>query len=155
MNIFLPYENDIERSVRSLDDRRLIKQILECKTLLDIACGYRKGYANHPVARHYNAYPHFLTVYGRLCCHEYFDRFGKIHEYNDFFLLSTFKFCPIKAIPFYAEYPATDPRCIRTTENVSELFQQKLIRKWNTDKIKPKWTNRGIPEFYKGEKDSD
>lgn len=30
MNIFLPYEEDIERSVRSLDDKRLNKQILEC-----------------------------------------------------------------------------------------------------------------------------
>jgi hypothetical protein len=31
MNIFLPYENDIEKSVMSLDDKGLNKQILECK----------------------------------------------------------------------------------------------------------------------------
>jgi hypothetical protein len=41
--------------------------------------------------------------------------------------------------------------CIRTTENVSNLFRQKLIMKWNNDKLKnrnPKWTNRESPKWY-------
>ena len=40
------------------------------------------------------------------------------------------------------------PNYIRTTENVSVLYQVKLIRKWETDKKPPKWTKRGMPSFY-------
>ena len=40
------------------------------------------------------------------------------------------------------------PNYIRTTDNVSYLYQAKLIKKWETDKKPPKWTNRGMPSFY-------
>jgi hypothetical protein len=40
------------------------------------------------------------------------------------------------------------PNYIRTTENVSELYQKKLINKWQNDKRPPKWTNREKPDFY-------
>ena len=49
MNIFLPYEYDIKKSVISLDDRRLIKQILEVHQLARIKIENRSGgYSNHP-----------------------------------------------------------------------------------------------------------
>jgi hypothetical protein len=60
-----------------------------------------------------------------------------------------------KFTPYYMEGSKGQPNYIRTTENVSALFQQKLINKWNNDKAKgrePKWTNRQVPEFYKKEK---
>ena len=52
MNIFLPYENDIGASVRSLDDVRLNKQIEECKTILNAILEHKKsglklGYFHH------------------------------------------------------------------------------------------------------------
>ena len=34
MNVFLPYERNLKKSVQSLDDKRLNKQILECYQLL-------------------------------------------------------------------------------------------------------------------------
>jgi hypothetical protein len=56
VNIFLPYENDIKKSVESLDDRRLNKQILECKQLLSLSIDEYscvdvsdRGYRNHPI----------------------------------------------------------------------------------------------------------
>ena len=147
MNIFLPYENDIERSVAALDDRRLIKQILECKQLLEVAIGQNTGWSNHPVAVHYRKYPEFIACYGYAACAEFWFRFDKNHALDDYFTDAFTAYKP--AVPFYAEYPATDPRCIRPTENVTALFQAKLVRKWNTDKISPKWTNRERPEFYK------
>lgn len=40
---------------------------------------------------------------------------------------------------------------IITTENVGELYQKLLCAKWDSDKVKPKWTNRDKPEFYNHE----
>lgn len=41
MNVFMPCKS-IGKSVQSLDDARLRKQILECKVLLDGAIAYQK-----------------------------------------------------------------------------------------------------------------
>ena len=54
--------------------------------------------------------------------------------------------------PYYMEGSKDSPNCIRTTENVSRLFQDKLCKMWDNDKANgrpPKWTNRQAPEFYK------
>ena len=40
-----------------------------------------------------------------------------------------------------------DPDNIRTTENVSILYQEKLIQKWISSKYTVKWTNRPTPQF--------
>lgn len=150
MNIFLPYENDIIKSVQSLNDKRLIKQILECKQIYMAASGESQGYKNHPIVVHYKHYIQIVLIYGSKCCIEYFLRFRKHHKYWDWFnMCGSHTDLIINYIPFYAEYPKTDKRCIRTTENVSELYQKKLIDKWQNDKIEPKWTNRDAPEFYK------
>lgn len=77
MNIFLPYENDITKSVQSLDDTRLNKQILEVYQLLQNAIKEDKGeeingYKNHPVYIFYKNNPVFIIFYGKKCCDEYF-----------------------------------------------------------------------------------
>lgn len=162
MNIFFP-ENTISKSVAALDDRRLIKQIVECKTLLGIATGEGKqGYAKHPVAEYYKPYAKVVAAYGFYACVEYDARFNKKHNcVNNFvaFLLMQ-NVTPIELIvagdqtwyftkPFYCEGSKNDPNCIRTTENVQELFRAKLCKKWDTDKIAPKWTNSEPPKWYK------
>ena len=50
-------------------------------------------------------------------------------------------------IPFYMEGSRGSNNYVRTTSNVSKLYQNKLNNKWDNDK-NPKWTNRNIPEFY-------
>lgn len=169
MNIFLPYENDIQKSVQSLDDLRLNKQILECYQLLSNAFKEQrgeeiKGYKNHPIYVHYKSNPHFLCLYGWVCCEEYLHRFNKCHKLRGFFynIKSTtvlyYTFCKMKEgkpydkfeyTPFYMEGSKGQPNYIRTTENVSALYQAKLITKWETDKKPPKWTNREMPSFYR------
>ena len=171
MNIFLPYEDNIVKSVLVLDNSRLIKQILEVKQLLlnAIKESYGeipKGYANHPVYKFYKENIAFLCYYGYIACQEYQYRFGKEHElFCEFSSLFMSKFCgyidpytyKLKQppyTPYYMEGSKGKPNYIRTTTNVSALFQQKLINKWNNDKAKgrpPKWTNRQVPEFYKKE----
>ena len=157
MNIFLPYENDIVKSVQSLDDKRLNKQILECYQLLSNAIkekngGVVVGYKNHPIYVHYKGSIKFLAYYGWECCYEYYLRFNKPHKLCLEFVKIGYHSPYYHYTPFYMEGSKNSPNCIRTTDNVSELYQKKLIDKWDTDKAKgrnPKWTNRGAPEFYK------
>lgn len=159
MNIFLPYENDIEKSVMSLDDKRLNKQILECKQLLSLAIDEKacvdiskRGYKNHPIYTHYKYDLKFLSLYGYYCCLEYKFRFNKEHsihkyfddkriEYNRLQLFTTY-------LPYYMEGSKGKPNYIRTTSNVGHLYRMKLIEKWVMDKRQPKWTNREVPSFY-------
>ena len=162
MNIFLPYEDNVVASVRALDDKRLIKQISECYQLLYNAiaerAGYEvKGYKNHPIYVHYKDSIGFLIFYCGVCCYEYRWRFGKEHKY--YYVLASGlipknhpqrdELLNPKFVPFYMEGSKGQPNYIRTTENVSELFQRKLIKKWQNDKRPPKWTNGEMPEFYK------
>ena len=173
MNVFMPCAT-IEDSVRALDNKRLIKQILECEQILEankrVNEGEQKvGYANHPIVKHYRDLGWggtlFLILYEWACCREYKKRFGKDHHAYDVLFeywmglvtckdptnpLKGYKIPPI----MYAEGSIKSPNCIRETdsEKVFELFKQKLIKKWNSDKYPPRWTNRGKPSWYKGER---
>ena len=84
MNLFMPFP-DIKRSVESLDDRRLNKQILECYQIHRVAMGASEGYKNHPIVAFYINHHKFVSDYGYYCCLEYTYRTGKQHKYNDYF----------------------------------------------------------------------
>lgn len=177
MNIFLPYEDNVEHSVSSLDDVRLNKQAVECYQLLTMAEREKelgeptsKGHYHHPVYQFYKSNPQFLVYYGYQCCQEYCYRFKKwiapthyfesiMEKYGmiiDYDLVSEggwrYGITKPEFTPYYMEGSKDSPNCIRTTENVSRLFQDKLCKKWDNDKANgrpPKWTNRQAPEFYK------
>lgn len=159
MNIFMP-EETIYDSVKALDDKRLIKQILECKTILDVAMDEeKKGYARHPVIVYYKDFPQFVFAYIVTACEEYEYRFGKVHKLMEFTFDNYCQFdnyCKnfysvhkenVKA--FYCDGSIKDENCIRTTDNTVELFRNKLCKKWDNDKYPPKWTNRQPPIWYK------
>lgn len=155
----------------SLDDVRLNKQTLECEKLLKMSEKETKGIAltgrghhNHPVYKFYKNNPQFLSYYGLSCCAEFFVRKGKSHPSHKYFNIVWLRynvnkindylqiFEQPKFIPYYMEGSVGQPNYIRTTENVSKLFQDKLVKKWDGDVAKgrpPKWTNRQVPEFYK------
>ena len=180
MNIFLS-QDTIADSVKDLDDLRLQKQLVECYQLLTLAIkeqqeGYevKAGHYHHPVYLFYKDNIPFLCCYGLICCFEYSLRFNKKHKLFDYFYSQSSKFMKklmsgsVRAyiagyenpqfIPYYMEGSKGQPNYIRTTDNVSALFQQKLINKWNNDKTKgrpPRWTNRQVPEFYKKEMKSE
>lgn len=162
MNIFLPYENDVRKSLEALDDLRLRKQIVEVYELLKNAIeeefgGEPKGYTKHPIYEYYKNNIPFLAKYGYCSCVEYAYRFHKTHAFAEYFMLTLIRFDidekNVKYVPFYMEGSKGQPNYIRTTENVSELYQRKLCRKWDSDNERgrePKWTNREVPEFYMG-----
>lgn len=81
MQTFLPYPNFID-SARCLDYRRLGKQRVECKQLLQ-ALGVPVGgplpakpssWRNHPAARMWQGHEYSLSVYGIAVCREWRDR---------------------------------------------------------------------------------
>ena len=159
MNIFLPYEDNIVESVRALDDKRLIKQVLECYQLLTNAisekCGVEiKGYGNHPIYTHYKTNIPFLWYYGKECCKEYEYRFDKEHKlYSDFKWMEQSYDISFNGDyqPFYAEGSKGKPNFIRTTKDVSVLYQMKLLNKWQSDYENERfarWTKRGMPQFF-------
>ena len=131
MNIFLPYENDVQKSVESLDDKRLNKQILECYQLLTLAIDEKagvdiskRGYRNHPIYLHYKNYPNFIGYYGYLSCLEYFERFDKEHKLKDKFVGYDVKYILGNNTyePFYMEGSKGQPNYIKTTDNNSTLI---------------------------------
>ena len=159
MNIFLPYENNIGLSVESLDDKRLNKQILECKQLLSLAIDEKacvniskRGYRNHPIYTHYKDNLKFLSIYGYLCCREFQYRFDKNHSLHNYFydlwIMYSKYDMRTSYTPFYMEGSKGQSNYIRTTENVSQLYQRKLVDKWINSKYNVKWTNRDIPKFF-------
>ena len=174
MNIFLSGKT-VKESVKHLDNVRLQKQLIEVYQLLTLAikeqqAGHeiKAGHYHHPVYLHYKNNIPFLAYYGYECCRELAYRNGDWHLLTSYFDnimtdLGLFEFdeegyiismeIP-KFTPYYMESSKGQPNYIRTTSNVSALFQHKLINKWNNDKSKgrpPKWTNRQVPEFYKKE----
>ena len=160
MNIFLS-SSSAKQSIQELDDLRLQKQLVEVYQLLTLAIKEQQegkeikaGHYHHPVYLFYKDNPSFLCSYGRKCCIEYEHRFDKEHALKDKFrlihIIYDLQFEP-NYTPYYMEGSKGQPNYIRTTENVSALFQQKLIKKWEQDKAKgrqPKWTNREVPQFY-------
>lgn len=165
MNVFLPYTDNIKKSVQLLDDRRLIKQILECKTILDADVYGHSGYANHCVTKHYKDQTLFLRAYATECCYEYSYRFKKIHAYASYFIsipneLLTGNLEKYK--PLYAQGSVNSPVYYRLTDKtiVGNMFKEKLFNKWNKDIEKghpPKWTNRnsGYYVLYNEFKESE
>ena len=154
----MPYST-IAESVKSLDNVRLQKQILECYHIHQVALGLSDGYKNHPVVKHYARFPEFIKVYGLECCYEYLLRTGKLNKFYDYFMWDDIddyikQYEQSNYIPIiYAEFSKNEPRCIRELdkEKVCKLFKDKLVKKWNADKEKgrnPKWSYRGAPTFY-------
>lgn len=152
MNLFLPTYS-IYSSVMSLDDKRLLKQILECKTIYNVYNKLTKGYSHHPVVKHYTQdanHFNFAMFYAHLCCEEYTHRFGKLHKYHELFatLARRYEYNSVYRIYVDGNYSTTDP------QEVVESFKVKLNKKWSTSKTPPKWTNRPQPSFYTGNPDS-
>ena len=73
MQTFLPYPNYI-RSVQALDMKRLGKQRLECKQIIDILEGKPSRYKNHPAIKMWVGYTNSLKYYCNCCIDEWVKR---------------------------------------------------------------------------------
>ena len=63
MNTFLPYPS-FQESAKCLDNKRLVKQNLETKQILNTLCGFSEGWKNHPAVLAWKGYIWALAHYG-------------------------------------------------------------------------------------------
>lgn len=156
MNMLIT-DSDLKVSARNLDDRRLIKQILECYQIIKVnervALGEDNvGYRNHPVIVFYRDYPDYVIDFGLACCKEYTFRFGRIHAYdNEFTKLAVARMNshPNGIYNCYPEAPIYVEGKTQVSDITSyDLFMKKMLNKWHNDRLKPKWTRRISPRWY-------
>jgi hypothetical protein len=85
MQTFLPY-SDFQKSLEVLDYRRLGKQRVEAKQILNVLLDrtQTKGWRNHPIVRMWNGYEPALQLYHNLCIEEWINQ-----GYNNNMLLET------------------------------------------------------------------
>lgn len=157
MNLFVPSPS-IEISVESLDDKRVVKMVLETAQVLSTAIRlhdpettmpvYKMTHKNHPVSiwvrRTHDNYKYTLDYFVKIC-NEYTHRFGKVHKSQS--LLPYF-------VEFYKNlaWSSADSgqtpfaNCTEFKEDEVHLaYKKTLSNKWKNDKIKPRWTNRAKP----------
>lgn len=70
MQTFLPYK-DFNKSARVLDYRRLGKQRVEVKQILNALDGLSKGWTNHPATNMWRGHRYYLADYGVAICNEW------------------------------------------------------------------------------------
>ncbi len=73
MQTFLPYAN-LKLSVGCLDNKRLGKQRVEAKQILNALWGKSTGWVNHPAVRMWRGHEAALMIYHDLCIEEWVKR---------------------------------------------------------------------------------
>lgn len=73
MQTFLPYP-DFQKSVQCLDYKRLGKQRVEAKQILNTLNGTSNGWKNHPAVRMWKGYEAALSLYMNTCIEEWIKR---------------------------------------------------------------------------------
>jgi len=152
MNIFVT-DPDPKKSAQNLDDKRVIKMILESAQLMSTAINlmggfgpYKSTHINHPcsiwvrtsAANYYWLLDHFVAL-----CDEYNLRYGKIHKCKSFFpvLSSGVKLMPqVDSTPWCNCTPHKDMEVIAA-------YQLTMTEKWANDKRPPTWKNNLRPTF--------
>lgn len=154
MNIFVSNPNPLE-SALILDDKRLIKMILETAQLMSTAINLYKGvspykttHKNHPCAiwvRTSNKNYSWTLKHFKALSNEYTRRFGRIHKCYDYICLfeSGKHLMPIGELTQFQNCTQ-----FKHITNVFEAYQFCLNDKWNKDK-NPKWTLSNPPLWKK------
>jgi hypothetical protein len=76
MQTFVPYDDDM-KSAACLDDRRLLKQIVECHQILRALTDPNYGWQNHPATKMWRGYSRRLYSYYEAMQSEYKKRRNK------------------------------------------------------------------------------
>jgi hypothetical protein len=156
MNIFVSSFNAKE-SAQALDDKRLIKMILETAQILSTNINlaglrvgpYKTTHQKHPSVifcrTSHDNYLWLLAHFVHLC-NEYEKRFHRVHKCQQhtqlFYDSST-------DLAYSKEGLTTFPNCttFKDIKETTRAYRLYLNEKWKRDKRIPKWTNSKAPEW--------
>jgi len=143
------------RSARQLDDRRVIKMVLETTQLL---CGalnihankqvapYKTTHKNHPAAiwaRTSRKNWLWLHEHGLALCKEYTARYSKVHKCEGILIeiLAQANLIPDGPVTAFANCAANNELGInyKHVEPVTKAYQLYLNDRWDNDKREPTW----------------
>jgi hypothetical protein len=154
MNIFVS-DFDPTESAIVLDDRRLIKMVLETAQMLSTninLAGLRQGpykttHKNHPSTiwgRQSHKNYLWLCAHFSALCREYTNRFSKEHKCEQY--LDYFYDCSTDTA-YPEEKLTTFPNCttFKDIKETTRAYRLYLNEKWKNDKRPPKWTNSKPP----------
>lgn len=156
MNIFVT--NPLPgTAVKHLDDKRLIKMVLETCQILSTVMHlngrngpYKPTHKNHPCVKwaseSLNNYT-WLCMYFSAILTEYRYRFNKDHACSKFFdnFVSFSSFTRLPNIRTEMKFVNCTP--FKDEPDVFRAYKLCLLDKWAKDKRPPKWTNRERPQF--------
>jgi hypothetical protein len=157
MNIFVT-NPDPKASAKALDDKRVIKMILETAQILSTVIRFKnKEYADqhslykpthtgHPCVKwagQTKGNYHWLLQHMQALMDEYTARFGKVHK-------SSSLFPALEA--FVSRMDGDKTHFVNCTDfkfipDIHEAYKKALNTKWVNDKIRPRWTNSNPPEW--------
>jgi Pyrimidine dimer DNA glycosylase len=157
MNIFVT-DMDPARSASYLDDKRVIKMILESAQLLSAAVrlnnfdvGYKLTHKNHPCSiwtRQSKDNFDWLVEHTYALGNVYTNAYEKVHKTISVVdeLRNYSKYLPSIGLTEFANCTTL----FKDEDDVIIAYKKYMTHKWNNDKRLPTWKNRDIPEFYMG-----
>jgi len=147
VNIFVTSNNPVE-AASNLDDKRVVKMVLECAQMLSTAMHemgapdppYRRAYVNHPCTiwtRQTRENYYWLLEHMSALSTEYSQRYlGKIHKCSQ--LIPVFD----KAadyIPAGQLLPFANCTIYKGSKDIVRAYRDYLVHKWDHDIRKPTW----------------
>lgn len=166
MNIFVS-DNDPRVAAANLDDKRVVKMVLETAQLLSTAIQlnggegpYKSTHTKHPstiwTAQSKGNF-RWLLYHGISLGIEYNYRFKKSHKSYEAILdisdRGLIKHIPDGELTQFANCTANQLKGIsfKHLEDPIEAYRAYLLSRWATDTRPPKWTNSKPPEWFKPE----
>lgn len=160
MNIFHSDRSAII-SAQNLDNKRVVKMILESTQMLCTAINehggkapYKSTHVNHPSnvwARQTRSNWIWLYEHAVALGQEYVMRYGKMHKCYDILkdIRELEHLIPDGPLTTFANCAAHGGKGIsfKHMNNVPEAYRNYLVARWNTDKLVPKWGTRGMPKW--------
>jgi len=159
MNLFAT-NTEPELAARDLDDKRLVKMVLETAQLLSTALRvngvdcvelYKATHANHPVnvwVRNTRSNFLWTVEYGLRICDEYQHRYGRTHGSRSAVHAAAELYRYITDGPleeFHNSARNLGKGLDFTSLPVVDAYRAYLVARWNTET--PRWTKRGIPSW--------
>ena len=161
MNIFFTDEDPVV-AAQNLDDKRVIKMILESAQMLCTAlrlnnaphlAKYKSTHINHPSniwCRETRTNYYWLLNHFKALCDEYTYRYGKIHASAQLYdnLLKGAAHIPAGKLTPFANCAARSDMNInfKSVKNPVAAYKCYLFARWSKDK-NPMWSVRGRPHF--------